>query len=149
MLRLCPGDNMGQRYWLPALLTIDGRHKESLSYSQVWLEDECNVPDPKNLPTPSKTPLTAERVAKYSEWMKADIPYSAALAAFRFWGDCELARQYLLIAARLNAQVLLKILAKVDRPSESCAHMSSVSRVDRVLAVRDAESATAFGLAGW
>ena len=120
MLRLCPGDNMGQRYWLPTLLAIMRNYTRSLSYSQVWLEDESIIPD-GNTP-PSKTPLSARRVKEWSEsvFLKADIPYTSALAAFRLWGDCELARQYLLIAARLNPQVLLKILAKVDRPSTSC-----------------------------
>ncbi|KAJ3555145.1 hypothetical protein NM688_g2741 [Phlebia brevispora] len=114
MLRLCPGDNMGQRDWLGALLARAGRCTEALSYSQAWLEDSTSHPDGKA--PPSQTPLTPEHIERLSRFTKADIPYSAALAAFKLWGNCELARQYLLIGARLNSQVLLKILAKIDRP---------------------------------
>lgn len=115
MLRLCPGDNLGVRFALGALLTMAGRHSEALSYLQAWLDDSRAAPSGKT--PPFKTPLSPERVEALSQYTKADFPYSAALAAFHLWGDCMLARQYLLIGARLNPQVLLKILAKIDRPS--------------------------------
>lgn len=119
MLRLCPGDNLGVRFALGALLTMAGRHSEGLSYMQAWLEDPlCGAAGGKK--PPFKTPLSPERVEGVSHATKADIPYSAALAAFHLWGDCMLARQYLLIGARLNPQVLLKILARIDRPSALC-----------------------------
>lgn len=123
MLRLSPGDNLGQRYWTGALLAIAGRYEQALSYSQEWIEESSAQPDGKRVP--SNTPLTPQKVAKLCNFHKADILYSAALAAFRFWGDCELARQYLYIGARLNPQILLKILAKVDRPSAPCAPLSA------------------------
>ena|ERR1700761_2680203 len=35
MLRLCPGDNLGQRNWLPSLLNRVGRFSDALYFCQV------------------------------------------------------------------------------------------------------------------
>ena len=40
MLRLCPNDNMGQRFWLGSLLIRCGRHADALYFAQRWLSDE-------------------------------------------------------------------------------------------------------------
>lgn len=59
--------------------------------------------------------------------MSAAFPYTAALAAFRLWGDKQgeeaekgrkLAEQYLVVAAELNSHVMLKVLGKIDQPSK-------------------------------
>lgn len=59
--------------------------------------------------------------------IKASFLYDAAYAAFKLWGDCELARQYLLLGSKLNPIVLVKILGKVEQQSEfpDCTPMSS------------------------
>lgn len=44
--------------------------------------------------------------------------YCGALAAFKLWGDCELARQYLSIAVDRNPNVLIKILGRVKIPGK-------------------------------
>ena len=116
MLRLCHNDNLGQRDQVGMLLAMAGRFDEALSFAQAYIADPASHPDGKT--PPRQAPLTTQAMEKMSDYTKADLLYTAALAAFRLWGDCELARQYLLIGARLNPQILLKILAKVDKPSE-------------------------------
>ena len=125
MLRLCKNDNLAARDWLGALLVQAGRYKEAVSCSQFWIKHgEVGV----DFSTPpDKTPLSQKMVREH--WTKADTMYSAALAAFCYWGDCLLARQYILIAVRLNPQILLKILAKIDRPSESCVRPSRLTQL--------------------
>ena len=116
MLRLCPGDNLSQRTLLPTQLATSGRYEQTLRYAQAWIEDDASHPDGKA--SPSQEPLTAERIEAFTarKWTKAEYFYSSALAAFRLWGDCELARQYLYIGARLNPQILIRIMAKVKKP---------------------------------
>ena len=118
MIRLNPRDNQAQRYHLAPLLALSKQYKLALSYVQAWIDDPACAPDGKR--TPSKTPLSSSRVAEYAADSvgEAEHFYSAALVAFKVWGDCELARQYLYIGARQNSFVLTKILAKVDKPRE-------------------------------
>ncbi|OBZ76530.1 hypothetical protein A0H81_03534 [Grifola frondosa] len=122
MLRLCPGDNMGQRDWLGSVLMKAGRSVDALSFAQAWLQPETvktGAPPKRGgctFASPSKEPMRQERVDSLSEWGPAEIIYTGALSSFKLWGDCELARQYLKIGARLNPHILLKILAKVDQP---------------------------------
>ena len=123
MLRLCESDNLGQRDQYGTLLTLGGRHTEALSWMQAMLDSD-GYPPQGETPPPSKEPLSAERMTD-QRFARAEVLYSSALAAFRLWGDCELARQYLLMGAQLNPQILIKILAKIDRPSTSrpsCTH---------------------------
>ena len=118
MLRLNPTDNQAQRYHLAPLLVLSGQHRRALSYVQAWIDDPCAAPDGKR--APCKTPLAQSRVDAFARntMGEAEHFYSAALAAFKFWGDCELARQYLYVGAHQNNFVLTKILAKVDKPRE-------------------------------
>ncbi|KAI0959817.1 hypothetical protein AcW1_004533 [Taiwanofungus camphoratus] len=122
MLRLCPGDNMGQRDWLGSVLLKAGRSEQALSFAQAWLAPETvrvGVPPERGGCTfepPSKEPFTEERYKKLCKFCSAELAYTGALATFKLWGNCELARQYLSIAARNNPHVLLKILAKIEQP---------------------------------
>ncbi|KAI0370235.1 hypothetical protein BV20DRAFT_305450 [Pilatotrama ljubarskyi] len=122
MLRLCPGDNLGQRDWLGSVLLQAGRTEQALSFAQAWLDpskhDEYSAP-PRGGCTfepPSKTPLSQDFIKENKEHGPGAILYTAALASFKLWGDCEIARQYLRISASVNPNVILKVLAKVDKP---------------------------------
>ncbi|EMD41039.1 hypothetical protein CERSUDRAFT_111609 [Gelatoporia subvermispora B] len=122
MLRLCPGDNLGQRDSLGSVLLKAGRPADALSFIQTWLQPETmRTGEPPErggcvFKIPFKTPLSPERAEALGEYCKADMAYSGALAAYKLWGDCELARQYLRVGARQNSYVLVKVLAKVEQP---------------------------------
>ena len=123
MLRLCPGDNMGQRYWLGSVLLQAGRTADALSFAQVWFDPEYygNWP-PRGgceFKPPSQAVLSDETVERLKKRGHTSLLYTAALASYKLWGDCEIARQYLRCAANVNPHVLMKILARVDRPSTS------------------------------
>lgn len=52
-----------------------------------------------------------------SEYCRAELLYTGALAAFKLWGgDSLLARQYLRLGARNNPSILMRLLGKVTRP---------------------------------
>ncbi|CCM02821.1 uncharacterized protein FIBRA_04933 [Fibroporia radiculosa] len=122
-LRLCPGDNMGQREWLGSILLKAGRPADALSFIQAWLQPDVvrtGNPPPRGgcaFPPPSQKPFTQQQVDNVDYWEGA-FAYTGALAVFKLWGDCELARQFLFIAAKINPHVLQKILARIDQPSE-------------------------------
>ncbi|GBE79251.1 hypothetical protein SCP_0204480 [Sparassis crispa] len=119
MLRLCPGDNMGQREWLPSVLLKVGRAADTLSFVQFWLEDSDDRSSPRGgceFVAPSRAAMDAARVESLSKWCMGAMAYSGALAAYTLWGDCLLARQYLRIGAKVNPHVLMKILGKVEQP---------------------------------
>lgn len=123
MLRLCPGDNMGQRFWLGSVLLQAGRIADALSFAQAWFEPEYygNWP-PRGgceFHPPSYAVLSAETVERLKKGGHTSLLYTAALASYKLWGDSEVAKQYLHIAANVNPHVLLKILARVDPPSTS------------------------------
>ena len=61
----------------------------------------------------------AVKKEKGYDWTPTGILYSAALASFKHWGDCEQSRQYLKMAAKANPNVLLKVLGNVKKPSKS------------------------------
>ncbi|KAL1946612.1 hypothetical protein VTO73DRAFT_14716 [Trametes versicolor] len=120
-LRLCHGDNMGQRYILSSILLKAGRFADALSFCQVWLDpqyDGLNRPrggctfDP-----PNPEPLTPRLVEWHSKpWSPGDLLLNAAYAAFALWGDCELARQYLVLGTRANPGIFVKVLARREKP---------------------------------
>jgi len=66
---------------------------------------------------PSSEALPASREEKLSDYTEANLPYTAAIASFKLFGDCTAARQYLKIAAKLNPIILIKILARLKPPS--------------------------------
>lgn len=123
MLRLCPIDNLGRRDWLGAVLLKAGRSADALSFVETWLRDEVletEDPPPRGgciFYKPIQQPLTKAKFERLKTRCRAGMTYSAALASFKLWGDCELARQYLIISAEQGGLVLLKILAKVNQPS--------------------------------
>ena len=124
MLRLCPGDNMGQRFWLGSLLIRCGRHADALYFAQQWLSDEvrkngetlalggCAFKAPqKELPESAIDDASLQ-------WTSGQILYTAALASFKLFGDIPTSRTYLKMAATCNPHVLLKILAQVKKPRQ-------------------------------
>ncbi|KAF8153851.1 hypothetical protein B0H34DRAFT_719357 [Crassisporium funariophilum] len=123
LLRLCPGDNLGQRSWLGSVLNHLGRYADALHFSQVWLGEEVTregTSPPRGgtaFESPTRDVMSATREKSLSEWGSGAMLYSAAFAAFKLFGDCETSRQYLRIAARVNPNVLLKILARVQQPA--------------------------------
>lgn len=124
MLRLCPTDNIGRRDWLGSLLLRTGRHADALYFSQVWLESSSGDGSPPPLggcdfKAPFSEPLSEDSISKLSRWPSDAMSYSAALSAFKLYGDCLLARQYLRIAAKSNKTILIRILAKIPQPSAS------------------------------
>ena len=133
MLRLCPSDNLGKRMILPAILVLADRPEQALSFAQGWIENEEAHPDGST--PPSKTPLTPAFIGRQRKWGCAEHYYSAALAAFRLWGDCEIARQYLHMGARLNPAVLRKVLAQKEQPRECLADCVD-SRIDCIVCNR-------------
>ncbi|KAL4072080.1 hypothetical protein J3A83DRAFT_4390475 [Scleroderma citrinum] len=119
MLRLCPGDNMGQRTWLWSLLLLCNRPSDALSFCQVWLAPDRPGVLPRGGATfgpPSSTCFDAKVEDQLSSHSNGAMAYNAAVAAFELFGDCDLARQYLRIAAKVNPIILIKILAQMDKP---------------------------------
>ncbi|TDL16489.1 hypothetical protein BD410DRAFT_622369 [Rickenella mellea] len=122
MLRLCPGDNMGQRDWLGSLLLQSGRISDALFFAQAWLTPDAfgkGIPPPSGgtaFGAPSKEPLSSARENELAEYSDSSVVYTAAFAAFKLWGNCPLACQYLRIGASVNPHIIIKILAKSDPP---------------------------------
>ncbi|KAI0092824.1 hypothetical protein BDY19DRAFT_983379 [Irpex rosettiformis] len=135
MLRLCPGDNLSVRSHLGTSLLKSKRYSDALSFAQTWIEYEGHPEPPrggcifldKDYTPPKPEPLTEEEYNSLSsnKWMPAAFLYTAALATFRLWGDKqgeegekgrEMAKQYLINAARLNSHVMLKVLGRIDQP---------------------------------
>ncbi|TDL16491.1 hypothetical protein BD410DRAFT_795342 [Rickenella mellea] len=122
MLRLCPIDNLGQRDWLGSILLRAGRISDALFFAQAWLTPDASgkgTPPPSGgtaFGAPSREPLSPARELKLATRSDSSIVYNAALAAFKLWGNCPLACQYLRIGARVNPHIIIKILAKSDPP---------------------------------
>ncbi|KAF9221491.1 hypothetical protein BS17DRAFT_796994 [Gyrodon lividus] len=119
MLRLCPGDNLRQRSWLGSVLLRAKRPSDALSFAQAWLDPNCPDVIPRggtNFGPPSSLCMPSSVEEKISKYTEGAIAYTAALAAFKVFGDCEIARQYLRISARINPIILTKILAKIEKP---------------------------------
>lgn len=123
MLRLCPGDNLGQSKWLGSILIRTGRVADTLSFAQEWLHpaktDKDNIPirgGTRFLP-PSQEPLPDSTEQRLTEFCQDAIIYTAALSSFTLWGKCPLSNQYLRIAAKINPTILMRILGRVRQPS--------------------------------
>lgn len=121
MLRLCPGDNLGQRYSLGSVLIHCGRYADALSFAQQWLDNEAG--DGADSPPRGGTVFEAPRRdpgkpkdASELRWTSSQILYTAALAAFKLFGDCPISQSYLKMSAISNPHILLKILARVQKP---------------------------------
>ncbi|KIJ62725.1 hypothetical protein HYDPIDRAFT_30314 [Hydnomerulius pinastri MD-312] len=119
MLRLCPGDNLGQRTWLGSVLLLTKRASDALSFSQTWLNPDRPDVIPRggtSFGPPSSRCLPEPAEEKLSKYGNGAMAHNAAVSAFKVFGDCELARQYLRISARINPIILTKILAKIEKP---------------------------------
>ncbi|CAA7262682.1 unnamed protein product [Cyclocybe aegerita] len=100
MLRLCPGDNLWQRFWLGSMLCQANRFSDALFFSQAWLtENTLKTGDP---PKRGGT---------------AFAPQPRPPTYFKIYGDCEQAKRYLILANKANPNILVKILAEVPRPA--------------------------------
>lgn len=123
MLRLCPGDNLGQRYWLGSLLLRVGRFSDALSFAQQWMSDSLSgvhitAHGGTKFGKPHSTPLLASEEDKLAKYFKDALVYTAAYASFKLYGDCPQSQQYLRLAAKINPIILVKILAKIAAPSQ-------------------------------
>lgn len=123
MLRLCPGDNLGQREWMPVLLIKSGRLADALSFVQVWTDPARPDIPPRGgclFKAPASAPFTPSQMEKLEKsFIKATFLYDAAYCAYKLWGRTStLATQYLVLAAKLNPIVLVKVLGKAERQSE-------------------------------
>ncbi|KAJ7153101.1 hypothetical protein C8R43DRAFT_1002904 [Mycena crocata] len=122
MLRLCPGDNLGQRFWLGPFLIRSGRVADALSFCQTWLNGTVGggtlVKGGTAFQAPSRALLTAEDEAKYVKYAACDLVHTAALAAFKLWGRCPQAAQFLRIAVRTNPNILVKVIGRRSWPTE-------------------------------
>ncbi|KAG2030373.1 hypothetical protein BDR03DRAFT_929088 [Suillus americanus] len=119
MLRLCPGDNMSQRTWLGSMLLSAGRPTDALSFVKQWLAHNRRQTPPRGgtiFQTPTSDCLSSEHEQALLKRGDGSMLHTAALACFRLWGDCPVARQYLRLAAHANPTILTKILAKIDKP---------------------------------
>ncbi|KAF4611704.1 hypothetical protein D9613_004045 [Agrocybe pediades] len=122
MLRLNPSDNMAQRHWAGSLLIRCGRYADALSFSQQWLDfNAVNTGQPPpfggtNFKTPHRNTMAVKKEKMYA-YVAGALLYSAALASFKHFGDCEQARQYLKLAVAANPNIVVKILGEVRQPS--------------------------------
>lgn len=128
MLRLCPGDNMGQRDWLAPILCQAGRYSDALYFAQQWLPSNGHILKLGgcDFKKPFSDPMPDEEEKKMTRYCIDYMIYTAALAAFKLYGDSPLARQYLRIAAKINPVILSRILARKNRPSK-CLILSFLS----------------------
>lgn len=97
MLRLCPGDNLDQRYWRGSVLLKAGR---AAFFAHVWLHLPKHVDWPPRggcaFEPPINAPLSSEFIESKKKWGDGSLLYTAALASYKSWGGCQVARQYLL-----------------------------------------------------
>ncbi|KAJ7444359.1 hypothetical protein FB451DRAFT_1038671, partial [Mycena latifolia] len=130
VLRACPEDAFGQHVSLGSLLVLLERYSEALSFCQKWFHPD----NPPDLGGTAFDPPHHEMIsATEADQMVADreldngaqgaVVHTAALAAFKLWGDCPESRQYLELAARINPLILLKILGRIDIPKRPSAQM--------------------------
>lgn len=133
MLRLCPGDNLGQRTWLGSLLLRADRTSDALSFVQVWLSPAAGrgeiIPHGgTDFGKPSSDHLSTSREEDLLDYAQGALVYTAAIASFKLFGDCPLSSQYLRIAAKLNPNILVKILGKKKPPSTNTIHTLILTR---------------------
>ncbi|KAG5635062.1 hypothetical protein H0H81_012558 [Sphagnurus paluster] len=130
MLRLCPGDNMGQRSWLGSMLIRNGRYSEAIFFAHNWLvafKDGSTPPRGGAAFDVHPTALIGDDLEKdLASWGEGALLRTAALAWFKLSGDCIQSRQYLRLAVQAQPNILLKVLALVPPPKE--LNMSPRSR---------------------
>lgn len=137
MLRLCPADNQGTRFFLGSALIHCGRYADALYFAQQWLGqgtlDDISPSDGAIIFRAPHRNTMAVKNEGNNRTSDGSLLYTAALASFKHFGDCEQSRQYLKIAATTQPIVLVKVLARITKPGkfhlplESPAHHSDVS----------------------
>ncbi|KAJ7201991.1 hypothetical protein B0H12DRAFT_1162915 [Mycena haematopus] len=122
MLRLCPGDNLNQRWWLAPMLIRTGRFADALFFCQLWVQSAKSGTTPIRGGTVFKAPsdklLIPETEETYATTAACGMVHNAALAAFKLWGRSPQASQLLRIAARTNPGILAKIVGRRARPTQ-------------------------------
>ncbi|KAJ6620500.1 hypothetical protein B0H10DRAFT_2021817 [Mycena sp. CBHHK59/15] len=110
-----------QRFWLGPLLLRVARPADALSFCQTWLHigEVGGAPPPRGgtlFAAPSRTLLAPEHEERFARAAASDLAHTAALAAFRLWGPCAQAAQYLRIGVRTNPAILVKVIGRRARP---------------------------------
>jgi len=122
--RLRLGSGMGSPSWLTSLLLHVSRPADALHLVQIHTSRRhLNGTKPRrggiDFKPPKSDPLTDNEVRRIkSAHPGLFLLYNGALASFKLWGDCELARQYLGMAILANPWVLTKSIARVSVPNE-------------------------------
>lgn len=143
MLRLCPGDNAGQRTWLGSNLIRINRIADALFFAQIWTSPQASegtiLPQGGTVfETPSKQLWSDDVEESLSKFGTTAILYTAALASFKLFGNCPQSCQYLRTAARANPHVLVKILGKKTRPGlSSCLNTTNPQLTHRTAHLND------------
>lgn len=122
MLRLNPGDNQGIRTNLATTLLHEGRWTVALDFAQKWLKKSTGDGAPMSrggtlFGEPRREPHPPNVEKKLEKCWGSEFIHTAAYASFKLLGDCELSRQYLRIAAKVNPFILLRVLGKITKPS--------------------------------
>jgi hypothetical protein len=123
MLRLNPGDNQGIRNHLATSLLAEGRWADALDFAQKWIKNSLGSGEPMPrggtlFGKPKQTVHPPQIEEKMSQCWSAEMIHTAALASFKLLGDCDLSRQYLRVAPKVNPFILLRVLGKITQPSE-------------------------------
>ncbi|TBU48452.1 hypothetical protein BD309DRAFT_997599 [Dichomitus squalens] len=122
ILRINPSDNMGMRYTFGSILLLSGRIEDALSFSLAWINAKNGTPLRGGcaFERPTGAPLSQDVLAFHRvkcPWVVASEHFlTAALAAFRLWGDCGLARQCLSMGAHTCPIVMRRILGGSAKP---------------------------------
>ncbi|KAJ6485475.1 hypothetical protein C8R47DRAFT_1048058 [Mycena vitilis] len=131
---VCPMDVMNQRSWLGSLLLRVGRYADALFFAQGWIDategDDPPLRGGTAFQAPRRELLSEQRersLSTNSQWAPAIQFHTAALAAFRLWGVCPQASQYLRLAARSNPHILVKILGRRSQPTHMNMHSRGIN----------------------
>ena len=81
-MRLCPGDNMGQRAWLGSILIRVSPVADALHFSQCWLSKDWDA-----FKSPTRNLINAKHEKSLSEYGSGAMLYTASLASFKLYGE--------------------------------------------------------------
>ncbi|KAJ6589753.1 hypothetical protein B0H19DRAFT_1104631 [Mycena capillaripes] len=129
-LRICPEDSFGQHVALASLLARLDRYEDALYLCQQWFHP-ADPPelggtafDPPHRELLSETEMDEMIATRETDsGVQGAVVHTAALAAFKLWGDCPQSQQYLELAARVNPLILFKILGQIDIPKRPSAQL--------------------------
>ncbi|KAJ7620881.1 hypothetical protein DFH06DRAFT_62797 [Mycena polygramma] len=129
-LRICREDAFGQHLPLSSLLARLQRYEDALSLCQKWFHPTdppllggtaFDPPHRDLLSETEKDEMFAMRENDFG--VQGAVVHTAALSAFKLWGDCPESRQYLELAARINPLILFKILGRIAIPKRPSAQL--------------------------